>query len=113
MKIAKSILRKTENSALNPYEALLGQHNTPTVDMTTSPAQRFLHRRLKSEIPTKATLLTAQIDETVLEEKAKKTAKSQYYNTQYYYNRTAKDLSVLKPGDTVTIKPKGLTKGQK
>ena len=22
-----------------------------------------------------------------------------------YYNRTAKDLSVLKPGDTVTIKP--------
>ena len=29
------------------------------------------------------------------------------------YNRTAKDLSVLKPGDTVTIKPEGLTKGQK
>ena len=30
-----------------------------------------------------------------------------------YYNRTAKDLRVLKPGDTVTIKPEGLTKGQK
>ena len=30
-----------------------------------------------------------------------------------YYNRNAKDLSVLKPGDTVTIKPEGLTKGQK
>ena len=29
-----------------------------------------------------------------------------------YYNRTAKDLSVLKPGGTVTIKPEGLTKGQ-
>ena len=98
MKIVKSILRKTENSALNPYEALLDQHNTPTVDMTTSPAQRFLHRRLKSEIPMKATLLTPEIAETVLAEKAKKTAKS-----QMYYNRTAKDLSVLKPGDTVTI----------
>ena len=61
MKIAKSILRKTENSALNRYEALLGQHNTPTVDMTTPPAQRFLHQRLKSEIPTKATLLTPEI----------------------------------------------------
>ena len=107
MKIAKSILRKTENSALNPYEALLDQHNTPTVDMTTSPAQRFLHRRLKSAIPMKATLLTPAIAETVLKEKAKKTAKS-----QLYYNRTAKDLSVLKPGDTVTIKPEGLTKGQ-
>ena len=29
------------------------------------------------------------------------------------YNRTAKDLSVLKPGDTVTTKPEGLTRGQK
>jgi len=56
----------------------------------------------------KATLLTLEIAETVLEEKAKKTAKS-----QMYYNRTAKDLSVLKPGDTVTIKPEELTKGQK
>ena len=102
VKIAKSILRKTENSALNPYEALLDQHNTPTVDMTTSPAQRFLHRRLKCEIPLKATLLTPEIAETVLEEKVKKTAKS-----QMYYNRTAKDLSVLKPGDTVTIQPEG------
>ena len=108
VKIAKSTLRKTENSALNPYEALLDQHNTPTVDMTTSPAQRFLHQRLKSEIPMKATLLTPEIAETIVEEKAKKTAKS-----QMYYNRTAKDLSVLKPGETVTIKPEGLTKGQK
>ena len=61
VKIIKSMLRKTENSALNPYEALLDQHNTPTVDMTTSPAQRFLHRRLKSEIPMKATLLIPEI----------------------------------------------------
>ena len=42
--------------------------------MTTSPAQRLLHRRLKSEIPMKAPLLTTEIAETVLEEKAKKTA---------------------------------------
>lgn len=56
----------------------------------------------------KATLLTPEIAETILEEKAKKTAKS-----EMYYNRTAKDLSVLKPGDTVTIKPEGVTKGQK
>ena len=56
----------------------------------------------------KATLLTQEIAETVLEEKAKETAKS-----QMYYNGTAKDLSVLKPGHTVTTKPEGLTKGQK
>ena len=107
VKIIKSILRKTENSALNPYKALLDQHNTPTVDMMTSPAQRFLHRRPKSEISIKSTLLTLEIAETVLEEKAEKTTKS-----QMYYNRTAKDLSVLQPGGTVPIKPEGLTKGQ-
>ena len=73
-------MRKTENSTLNPYEALLDQHNnTPKVDMMTAIAQKFLHRRLKSEIPMKATLLTPEIAETVLEEKAKKTAKSQMY----------------------------------
>ena len=38
VKIVKSILRKTENFALNPYEGLLDQHNTLTVDMTASPA---------------------------------------------------------------------------
>ena len=107
VKIIKSILRKTENSALNPYKALLDQHNTPIVDMMISPAQRFLHQRLKSEISIKATLLTPEIAETVLEEKAEKTTKS-----QMYYNRTAKDLSVLQPGGTVPIKPEGLTKGQ-
>ena len=47
--------------------------------MATSPAQRFLNRRLKSEIPMKATLLTPEIAETVREEKAKKTTKSQMY----------------------------------
>lgn len=87
--MAKAILRKTENSALNTYKALLDQHTTPTVDMTTLPSQIFLLRRLKSEIPMEATLLTREIAETILEERAKKTAKS-----EMYYNRTAKDLSL-------------------
>ena len=55
----------------------------------------------------KATLVTPEIAETVREEKAKKTTKS-----QMYYYRTAKDLSVLQPGDTVAMKPERLTKGQ-
>lgn len=89
MKMAKAILRKTENSALNTYKALLDQHTTPTVDMTTLPSHLFLLRRLKSEIPMEATLLTREIAETILEQRAKKTAKS-----EMYYNRTAKDLSL-------------------
>ena len=36
VKIIKSLLQKSQASALNPYEALLDQRNTPTVGMTTS-----------------------------------------------------------------------------
>ena len=107
VKIVNTLLRKSAKSALNPYEALLDQRNTPTVGMTTSPTQRFLNRRTKTEIPMKATLLTPELAEKVLEEKAKKTKKS-----QAYYDRTAKDLTELKPGDTVRIRPDGLVKGQ-
>ena len=70
--------------------------------MTTSPAQRFLNRRTRTEVPIKATLLTPEIAETVLAEKTKKHQKS-----QAYYDRTAKDLNELRPGDTVRVRPEG------
>ena len=107
MKIAKSLLRKSQASALNPYEALLDHRNTPTVGMTTSPSQRLLNRRTRTEIPMKGTLLAPNIAENVLEEKAIKTKKS-----EIYYDRNAKDLSELKPGDAIRVKPEGLVKGQ-
>ena len=92
---------------MSPYEALLDQHNTPTAGMTTSPAQRFLNRRTTTEVPMKATLLTPEIAETVLAEKTKK-----HQKFQAYYDRIAKDLNKLKPGDTVRVKLEGLLKGQ-
>ena len=107
MKIVKTLLRKAEKTKLSPYEALLDQHNTATAGMTTSPAQRFLNRRTRTEVSMKATLLTPEIAETVLAEKTKKHQKS-----QAYYDRTAKDVNELKPGDTVRVKPEGLLKGQ-
>ena len=79
MKIVKTLLRKVEKTKLSPYEALLDQHNTPTAGMTTSPAQRFLNRRTKTEVLMKAILLTTEIAETVLAEKTKKHQKSQAY----------------------------------
>ena len=107
MKIVKTLLRETEKTTLNPYEALLDRHNTPTIGMTTSPEQRFLNRRTRTEILIKGTLLTPEIVERVLEEKTWKTKKS-----QVYYNKPARDLNELKPGDTVRVKPETLVKGQ-
>ena len=105
MKIVKTLLRKAEKTKLSPYETLLDRHNTPTPGMTTSPVQRFLNHRTRTEVPMKATLLTPEIAETVLAEKTKKHQKS-----QAYYDRTDKDLNELKPGDTVKVKPEGLLK---
>ena len=69
MKIAKTLLRKSAKTTLNPYEALLDQRNTPTAGMTTSPTQRFLNRRTKTEIPMKTTLLTPKLAEQVLKKR--------------------------------------------
>ena len=107
VKIVKTLLSKAEKTKLSPYEALLDQHNTPTAGMTTSPAQRFLNRRTRTQVPMKATLLTPEMTETVLAEETKKHQKS-----QAHYDRTAKDLNEFKPGDTVRVKPEGLLKGQ-
>ena len=106
VKSAKFLLRKSQASALNLCQALLDQRNTPTVGMTTSSSQR-LNRRTRTEIPMKGTLLAANIAETVLEEKANKTKKS-----EIYYDRNAKDLNELNPGDVIRVKTEGLVKGQ-
>jgi hypothetical protein len=107
VKIVETLIKKTDKTGLNPYEALLDQRNTPTVGMTTSPAQRFLNRRTRTEIPMKGTLLTPEIAEKVLEEKQQKNKKS-----KEHYDNTAKDLNELKPGDKVRLQPVGVTKGQ-
>ena len=53
------------------------------------------------------TKLAPNIAENVLEEKANNTKKS-----EIYYDRNAKDLNELKPGDVIRVKPEGLVKGQ-
>ena len=55
----------------------------------------------------KVTLLIAEIAEEVLAEKTKRNQKP-----QGYYDQTAKDLNEVMPGNTVTVKPKGLLTGQ-
>ena len=51
--------------------------------------------------------MAPNIAENALEEKANKTKKS-----DIYYDRNAKDLNELKPGDVIRVKPERLVKGQ-
>ena len=58
MKDAKRLLRKEKETGGDLYLAVLALRNTPTEAMDTSPTQRLLGRRCKTQLPTTTELLT-------------------------------------------------------
>ena len=53
---AKKILKKSATSKSDPYLVLLVHRNTPQEGFGTSPAQRLLSRRTKTNLPTSGNL---------------------------------------------------------
>ena len=107
VKVAKRMLRKTTKSGEDQYLALLNIRNVPTQGVDSSPAQRLFGRRTRTLLPTTQSLLKPRNpvnpESIHLRSNQERQAK--------YYNRTARDLPILKPGDTVRMKPFAL--GQK
>lgn len=99
VKTAKQLLLKAKAAGQDPYLSILDHRNTPSQGMTTSPAQRLLSRRTKTLLPTKTSLLKPKVVQVRQELKAKQRRQSTYYN------RSARDLDVLKTGDCVRIQP--------
>ena len=58
VKDAKRLLRKEKETDGDLYLAVLALRNTPTEAMDTSPTQRLLGRRCKTQLPTTTELLT-------------------------------------------------------
>lgn len=107
VKSAKKLLLKSKNDHTDPYLAILAHRNTPTEATEMSPAQRFLGRRTKTQLPTTAALLKpCQLDTA----KVKLQTKHAQARQAYYYNRGAKDLNPLEEGDTVRMRPFSLNK---
>ena len=100
VKIAKNLMCKAKEAKKDPYLAILDYRNTPTQDMDTSPAQRLMQRRTKTLLPTKETLLKPQLNTNVAKQQEHKQQKQ-----AHYYNKGAKELSQLKPGDVVRVQP--------
>ena len=107
VKVAKRMLRKTTKSGEDQYLALLNIRNVPTQGVDSSPAQRLFGRRTRTLLPTTQSLLKPRNpvnpESIHLRSNQERQAK--------YYNRTARELPILKPGDTVRMKPFAL--GQK
>nr|XP_054767488.1 uncharacterized protein K02A2.6-like [Lytechinus pictus] len=101
VKIAKKLVKRSKRDHGDFYLSLLIWRNTPTASMNSSPAQRFLGRRTKNNIPIAAELLQPQVLTDVVERK-----QANVQRQAKYYNRNAKDLPQLQIGDIVRIRPR-------
>lgn len=99
VKTVKRLLLKAKLAGQCPYLALLDHRNTPSQGLDTSPAQRLLSRRTRTLLPTKASLLQPKV------EQVQQGLKHKQERQCAYYNRSARDLDTLKPGDHVRIQP--------
>ena len=99
VKICKRLLMKAADDDRDPYMALLAYRNTIQEGLLTSPAQRFLGRRTRTNLPTTSALLApcTNTDHSKLKQRQDKS------RTQY--NAHAKPLSVLESGNSVRVKP--------
>lgn len=84
------------------YLAVLAHRNTPTESMGTSPAQRLLGRRCKTQLPTTKELLKPQC---VPAETVKRKTQAKQAQQTLYYNRGTRDLSPLEEGAQVRMRP--------
>ena len=92
-------MQKALDAHAEPYLAFLDFRNTPTEGYTTSPAQRMLNRRTRTQLPMSNRLLKPEIPTGVY-----KSQKANQAEQAFYYNKTAKDLKPLSDGDVVRLK---------
>jgi len=102
VKRAKTLLKKVTQSKGDVHLSLLEQRNTPTEGVGLSPAQRLLSRRTRTLLPMKASFLQPRSMDTY---KERQKLKQRQDRQAHYYNKHAKDLSVLEEGDVVRMKP--------
>ena len=81
----------------DPYLALLDYRNTPLDGQGGSPAQRLLNKRTRTLLPTNPSLLQPKL----VCSDVKPVLEKQKQRQEHYYNKHAKPLSQLQPGDNV------------
>ena len=101
MKIAKKVIKKTEEDGSDLWKAILDWRKSSKKEVDSSPTQRLMPRRTKTQLPTADALLKPLVKTNVKEMLTKKRKRS-----QKYYDRTAHVLQALREDDVVRVKPK-------
>lgn len=97
-------MSKARDDKKDAYKALLAYRNTIQDGLTTSPSQRFLGRRTKTDLPTTKTLLKPERND--IKEKRDRIVKQE--RTEKSFNKHAKDLDPLEENDSVRVRPVSL-----
>ena len=99
VKTVKRLFSKCSETGQSEFLALLDWRNTPMEGLGSSPAQRFLRRRCRTQLPMTETLLKpaydTRADARELQGKREKQA--------LYYNQQARDLPPLQAGEAVRM----------
>ena len=102
VKTAESLLRKALDSGKDPYMAILDYRKTPTQGMDSSPVQRLMNRRTRTQLPTTKSLLQPKV---TYPERTTQQLERRKEQQARYYNRGSKDLPDLAEGDVLRMKP--------
>ena len=92
----KSLFRKAREGGNDEQIVLLEFHNTPTTGIDKSPSELLMSRRLRSSLPMTGKMLKPAVLKNI---STKLNHRQQRQKS--IYDRTAKLLPKLKPGDTV------------
>jgi len=104
----KNLFRKAEESQSDPHVAMLNYRATPLSDSDKSPAELLFNRRLRTKLPVPNGKLVPTFAE---ENRPQLVERQQKYKT--VYDRHARDLPSLHPGDVVRVQRHGqLVKGE-
>ena len=100
VKIVKRLFSKCRAVGQSEVRALLDWKNTPTVEIGTSPAQRFLERRCRTQL-----LLTeTQLKPAFPTNADNRALQGQKARQQRYYNRHALELPPISAGEAVRMR---------
>lgn len=100
VKIAKNLCKKGLRERNDTWKAILQWRNTPTESMDSSPVQRLMSRRLKSDPPVAPALLEPRVITGVVDK-----LRHRKQVLKLIYDRAAKDLPELAVGEAVRMKP--------
>lgn len=97
VQIVKNMMKKSLDDE-DLSVALLEYRNTPTKDLSVSPSQLMMNRRLRTKLPVSDRLLKPRIDEDVHRQLVRKSL-----NNKRYYDRTARDRADFVEGQRVFV----------